>query len=123
MKKILIISLLGILFAMQTTAQQDISVTNYDNIQADVIAIYKYNGNGLQFIWDVTNGGQVDYHHPSGPNYELAQFVIKGDLSTTGNYNYGLDNSHTFGCSTCLLNLLAVGHYDAGTQVLEIYCD
>ncbi len=119
MKKILIISLLGILFATQTTAQQDISVTNNGNIQAEVTAIYKYNGNGLQYIWDVTNGGQVDYYHPYDPNYVLVEFVIKGDLSTTGNYNYGLDNSDTFGCSTCG-GALAVGYYDAGTQVLDI---
>ncbi len=101
---------------MQTTAQQDISVTNYDNIQADVIAIYKYNGNGLQFGWDVTNGGQVDYYHPNDPNYVLVEFVIKGiaiPLSET--YRYGLDNSHTFSD-----NPINLGYYDAGTQVLII---
>ncbi len=118
MKKILIISLLGILFAMQTTAQQDISVTNNGNIQAEVTAIYKYNGNGLQYIWDVTNGGQVDYHHPSDANYVLAQFVIKGDLSTTGNYNYGVDNSDTF--MSTVSPYIFQGYYDAGTQELTI---
>ncbi len=122
MKKTLIISLLGIFFAMQTTAQQDITVINTNNFQADVIAVYKYNDNGLQYIWDVTNGGQVDYHHPSDPNYVLVEFVIKGDLSTTSNYTYGLDNSHTFGCTTCQPDP-TVGYYDAGTQVLEIYCE
>ncbi len=116
MKKILIISLLGILFATQTTAQQDISVTNNDNIQADVIAIYKYNGNGLQYIWDVTNGGQVDYYHPYDPNYVLVEFVIKGDAPPlSGLYTYGLDNSFDFGS-----NQNYSGYYDAGTQVLEI---
>ncbi len=115
MKKILIISLLGILFAMQTTAQQDITVYNNDNIQAEVIAVYKYNGNGLQFGWDVTNGGQVDYYHPYDPNYVLVEFVIKGvvvPISET--YRYGLDNSHTF------TTFPYTGYYDAGTQVLDI---
>ncbi len=119
MKKILIISLLGILFAMQTTAQQDITVYNNDNIQAEVIAVYKYNGNGLQFVWDVTNGGQVDYHHPYDPNYVLVEFVIKGDLSTTGNYNYGLDNTSIFNSSNGGTNENQ-GYYDAGTQELII---
>ncbi len=115
MKKTLIISVFGILVALQTAAQQDITVTNTNNIQAEVIAIYKYNGNGIQYVWDITNGGQVDYHLPSNPNYVLVEFIIKGDSPpTTGTYQYGLDNSDTFGSSS------NIGYYDAGTQVLDI---
>ncbi len=120
MKKTLIISLLGILFAIQTAAQQDITVTNNNNIQAEVIAIYKYNGNGLQYVWDVTNGGIVDYQHPSDPNYVIVEFVIKGDgPPSTGTYQYGLDNSDIF-YSTNSNNNFNEGYYDAGTQLLEV---
>ncbi len=122
MKKLFIISLLGILFALQSFSQQDITVTNNSNIQAEVIAIYKYNGNGLQYVWNVTAGGQVDYQHPSNPNYVLVEFAIKGDSPPiSGSYTYGLDNGHTFQCSACSSGE-AVGYYDAGIQELEIYC-
>ncbi len=118
MKKNLLLTLLSLLFAMYVAAQQDITVTNTNNIQAEVIAIYKYNGNGLQYVWNVTAGGQVDYQHPSDLNYVLVEFVIKGDVPPlSGTYTYGLDNSQTFENSiygTCY------GYYDAGTQVLEI---
>lgn len=116
----LLLVVLGVLFVAQAVAQQDITVVNTSNIQAEVIAIYKYNGNAMQYIWNVTYGGQVDYPHPSNPNYVLVEFSIKGDgPPSTGTYMYGYDNSDTF-YGTNIWSNYNEGYYDAGISELEI---